>query len=171
MPAPRRDDPVDPLAEVPARWAAQGLTGEPWPFLAICSLSRLHQIVGRALDELLRGLDLGRTGYFLLTTLALISGGRARLSTLSRLVMIHPTTVTLTVDQLERAGLVTREPHPRDRRATLVAITDLGRDRAREANAAVERATGGALGDLAGLHEDLFTALRPARLAVGDTDL
>jgi DNA-binding MarR family transcriptional regulator len=154
---------------VHTRWADQGMGGEPWPFLAICSLSRLHQIVARALDDRLKSLELSRTGYFLLTTLALMNGGRALLSALGRLVMIHPTTVKLTVDQLERSGLVVRERHPRDRRATVVRITPLGLERARAANALLENAEEGALGELTGRYEELFGALRDARMAAGDT--
>lgn len=154
---------------VHARWEDQGMGGQPWPFLAICALSRLHQLIARALDDRLKPLGLSRTGYFLLTTLALMNGGRALLSTLSRLVMIHPTTVKLTVDQLERSGLVVRERHPRDRRATVVRITPLGLERARAANALLENAEEGALGELTGRYEELFGALRDARMAAGDT--
>src|SRR5690606_41835410 len=100
----------------------------PWPFLAICAVGRLNQLLNRSLDAELKRLDLTRTGYFLLTTLALLGNGRARLSTLGRFLMMHPTTVKLTADQLETAGLVTRARHPRDRPATLVPITPAGRD-------------------------------------------
>ena len=34
---------------------------------------------------------------------------------------------TVIVDDLERRGLITRSPHPRDRRAKVVALTDEGR--------------------------------------------
>ncbi|GAA2598436.1 hypothetical protein GCM10010411_34970 [Actinomadura fulvescens] len=152
------------------RWEGQGLPGEPWAFMAICSISRLHQFVKKALDIELKKVDLSRTGYFLLTTLALTTNGCARLSSLGRILMMHPTSVKLTVDQLEAAGLVTRTRHPRDRRATLVQITEAGFERAGEVNKALE-APGGALAALAGMHEDLFTALQPARLAIGDHEL
>lgn len=163
---------VDPLVSgVRERWDGQGLTGDPWPFMAICSVSRLHQILGKALDTELKKLHLSRTAYFLLTTLALITGGRARLSTLGRIVLLHPTTVKLTVVELERAGLVKRTPHPKDRRATLVGITESGMERVRAANEALEAATEGPLAALAGEYEDLFEALQPTRLAVGDVEL
>jgi DNA-binding MarR family transcriptional regulator len=42
---------------------------------------------------------------------------------------------TLVVDDLERRGLVRREPHPADRRAKLVTATDLGRAEAARAEA------------------------------------
>ena len=38
-------------------------------------------------------------------------------------------TVTALLDRLERAGLVTRTPHPRDRRMLQIELTPLGRDR------------------------------------------
>ncbi|NDU71273.1 MarR family transcriptional regulator [Actinomadura sp. DSM 109109] len=165
------DDGVDPLVMgVRDRWEGQGLLGEPWPFLAICSVGRLNQLLKKALDVELKRLDLTRTGYFLLTTLALTVHGRARLSTLGRILMMHPTTVKLTVDQLEAAGLVGRNRHPRDRRATLVEITAAGRERANEVSLALE-APGGALAAFDGLHRELFEALQPARLAAGDVEL
>jgi DNA-binding MarR family transcriptional regulator len=41
--------------------------------------------------------------------------------------------VTNIIDGLERSGFVTREPHERDRRTTLAAITEQGRRTAAEA--------------------------------------
>ncbi|TYB45229.1 MarR family winged helix-turn-helix transcriptional regulator [Actinomadura chibensis] len=164
-------DGVDPLVMgVRDRWEAQGLSGGPWPFMAICAVGRLNQLLKKALDAELKGLDLSRTGYFLLTTLALTTRGQARLSTLGRILMVHPTTVKLTVDQLEAAGFVARTPHPRDRRATLVRITAAGRDRANEVALALE-APESALAVFDDMHRDVFEALQPARLAAGDVEL
>lgn len=164
-------DSVDPLVMgVRDRWEKQGLRGGPWPFMTICAVGRLNQLLKKALDTELKRLDLTRTGYFLLTTLALTTRGRARLSTLGRILMMHPTTVKLTVDQLEAAGLVTRTPHPRDRRATLVGITPAGRERANEVSVALE-APGSALAEFDGMHREIFEALQPARLAAGDVEL
>lgn len=165
------DDGVDPLVMgVRDRWEGQGLLGGPWPFMAICAVGRLNQLLKKALDVELKRLDLTQTGYFLLTTLALINRGQARLSTLGRFMMMHPTTVKLTVDQLEAAGLVSRAPHPRDRRATLVEITSAGRERVSEVALALE-APGGELAAFDGMHRDIFEALQPARLAAGDVEL
>lgn len=162
---------MDPLVTgIRDRWKSHGLQGGPGPFMTISAVARLHQLLKKALDEELKQLDLGRTGYAVLTTLALIDSGEAQLSTLGRWLLVHPTTVKLTVDQLESAGLVTRSPHPSDRRATLVGITPQGRDRASAANLALD-APGGPLGNLAGAgHEELFAALQAARLAAGDLE-
>ncbi|MFC4911567.1 MarR family winged helix-turn-helix transcriptional regulator [Actinomadura gamaensis] len=162
--------PADPLVTgIHDRWDGQGLPGQPWPFMAICSVGRLYQLIKKALDGELERCGLSRTGFFLLTTLALSSGGRARLSTLGRILMLHPTSVKLTVDQLEADGLVSRSPHPRDRRATLVLITRAGRDLAGRVNLALE-SPDGPLGELAALYRPLFESLQPARLAAGDLD-
>lgn len=48
---------------------------------------------------------------------------------------IDPSTMVSLIDQLEEAGLATRRPHPKDRRAREVAITPKGRrllERARQ---------------------------------------
>ncbi len=53
--------------------------------------------------------------------------------------MVHPTTITLAVDQLEQRQLVARSAHPTDRRTTVVRLTKAGHevaDRATEALAA-----------------------------------
>jgi DNA-binding MarR family transcriptional regulator len=52
--------------------------------------------------------------------------------TLGQLAMaldLSPRTVTSLVDLLERDRLVSRKPHPHDRRATLVRMTQAGRDK------------------------------------------
>jgi len=152
-------------------WAEQDLPGQPWPFLAFCSISRFQQVLFRALDSELKQYEISRLGYFLLTTLTL-SGRSAGLGALSRMVMVHPTTVKLTIDQLEAAGLVVRESHPTDRRATLAVLTDQGLERVRAIGAALDGAeTEGPMGALNGRFQELFEALQPLRMAVGDTEL
>lgn len=163
---------VDPLVTgIQERWEGQGLPGGPWPFMAMCSVGRLHQLLNKALDAELKKLGLARTGYFLLTTLALTSSGGARLSTLSRFLMLHPTSVKLTVDQLKASGLVTRTRHPNDRRATLVTITEAGRERAGAVNDALESPDGAFAAFGGEMHRELFEALQAPRLAAGDLEL
>jgi DNA-binding MarR family transcriptional regulator len=45
---------------------------------------------------------------------------------------VTPRTITALVDGLVDTGFVTREPHPSDRRATLVTFTERGRTTAQE---------------------------------------
>jgi DNA-binding MarR family transcriptional regulator len=51
----------------------------------------------------------------------------------------EPPTITLSVRQLEEAGLVARQPSPTDRRATLVELSDKGRELLPELKAAWRR--------------------------------
>jgi DNA-binding MarR family transcriptional regulator len=59
------------------------------------------------------------------------SGG-VRSKELAEHLKIAPRSATEVVDALEAKGLVERSPDPRDRRATLVALTDRGRELAEE---------------------------------------
>ncbi|MFD9123591.1 MarR family winged helix-turn-helix transcriptional regulator [Kitasatospora sp. NPDC059571] len=74
------------------------------------------------------------------------SGEPLRMRDLSDLLGNAPRTTTALVDALERDGLVERVRHPADRRAFLVALTDAGARRHREAEeldrAALTAATG-----------------------------
>lgn len=56
-----------------------------------------------------------------------------RQTALAAALDVVPRSITSLVDDLERAGLVAREPDPTDRRATLVTVTDRG-GRARRAD-------------------------------------
>jgi DNA-binding MarR family transcriptional regulator len=52
---------------------------------------------------------------------------------------IDPPYMTIVVDDLERQGLVTRKPHPTDRRAKLVETTALGKQTAQRARVILNR--------------------------------
>jgi DNA-binding MarR family transcriptional regulator len=56
-----------------------------------------------------------------------------RMRDLSDMLGVAPRTATTIVDSLERDGLVERMRHPGDRRAFLLALTESGRARHREA--------------------------------------
>jgi DNA-binding MarR family transcriptional regulator len=56
-----------------------------------------------------------------------------RMRDLSEMLGVAARTATTIVDSLEREGLVERVRHPTDRRAFLLALTDAGRVRHREA--------------------------------------
>src|ERR1700754_1880645 len=54
--------------------------------------------------------------------------GSLPLSKVGERLQVHATSVTNVIDRLEAAGLVRREPNPRDGRGTLAVITTEGRD-------------------------------------------
>ena len=59
---------------------------------------------------------------------------RQPLGRLSKALLVHPTTITVAIDQLEGAGLVRRVPHPSDRRTVLAQLTRAGHDMAERAS-------------------------------------
>jgi DNA-binding MarR family transcriptional regulator len=93
---------------------------------AVTAVMRLHQILTANLDNALRGNDISRTGYLVLSTLGLAREHRLAMSQLSKRLMLHATTISLTVDQLRTRGLVERERHPTDGRTTLAVLTPAG---------------------------------------------
>ncbi len=79
------------------------------------------------------------------------------LRALADLLAADPPYVTLIVDDLEQRGLVQRTPHPEDRRAKLVALTEAGRSAAARADAILDEPPA-ALRDVSA--DDLATVLR-----------
>jgi len=61
------------------------------------------------------------------------------LSEIGQVIGVDNSAVTGLADRLEKAGYVTREPNPGDRRAWLLHITPQGRDEAQKASGVVRR--------------------------------
>jgi DNA-binding MarR family transcriptional regulator len=76
---------------------------------------------------------------------------------LAELLVADPPYATLIVDDLERRGLARRTPHPEDRRAKLVALTEAGQAAAARADAMLDEPPA-ALRDVPA--EDLAAMLR-----------
>jgi DNA-binding MarR family transcriptional regulator len=88
---------------------------------------------------------------------------------LAKRLDVTPRNVTALVDALEAQGLVTRQPHPVDRRALLVALTRAGRTIAAGMERGYERMTETLL---AGFSErDLTDLERVAALLAGALDV
>ena len=84
---------------------------------------------------MLKPFDLTFPRYEALMLLFYSRRGALPLGKMGDRLQVHRTSVTNIIDGLERSGFVTREPHERDRRTTLAAITASGRATAREATA------------------------------------
>ena len=61
--------------------------------------------------------------------LALHRATECRVADLADLQLVDPSVVSRQTSALERAGLIGRRPDPQDRRASLVSLTDAGRER------------------------------------------
>lgn len=159
-----RPDPVEWSRD---RWIAHDLPSAD-QFTAMAAILRTHHAMTASIDATLRPYDLTRTGYLLMTTLLLSREGTRPLGQLSRQLMVHPTTVTLALDQLEKRGLLHRRPHPTDRRTVLAVLTPAGRELLDE----VSPALAGTGFGLAGVDHDLtnrvIDVLREVRGKIGD---
>ncbi|PZS01186.1 MAG: MarR family transcriptional regulator [Pseudonocardiales bacterium] len=135
---------------------------------AATSVMRVQQILLTRYDRLLRPFGLTFARYEALVLLRFSRTGALPLKVVGSRLMVHPTSVTNTVDRLEAAGLVVRRPNPRDGRGVLARITPSGRKVA-------DRATGALMAVdfcLDCLNErqraSLTAALRDVRVAAGD---
>ena len=162
-------DYLDPIDWVGHYWRQQDL-GDPRKFLAMGSLLRLQQLMTSEIDRVLKAYDLTRTGYLVLATIQLSEDGTRLLSRIATHMLVHPTTVTLVVDKLEEQGLVTRQPHPTDRRATYARITPAGTAVMKEATRALDDVDFGLPGLTPAKAEQVMKILAPIRAQAGDVD-
>ena len=160
---------TDPIDWVGYWWDEQEL-GDTTRFQAVGSILRLHQLMSESITAALKPFDLHLNSYLLLATIQLSDNGARLLSHLATRIMVHPTTVTLLTDRLEAQGLLAREPHPTDRRATFARITPAGKALMKEATRALAE-IGFGLPELTSAQcEELVRMLKPVRAALGDTD-
>ncbi|HSK25335.1 MAG TPA: MarR family transcriptional regulator [Jiangellales bacterium] len=148
MPQPL-DLPFDPIARAAQTWRER--FGPSDAMAAATSVMRVHQLLLAELDAVCRPHDLTFARYEALVLLTFSRTGALPMARIGQRLMVHPTSVTNTVQRLEQAGYVRREPNPRDGRGTLARITDAGRE-------VVERVTADLMAADFGLR-----ALGPAR--------
>lgn len=99
---------------------------------AVTSIMRTQQILLGRIETVWKPHGLTFARFELLALLSFTREGALPMA--STRLQVHPTSVTNSVDRLERAGLVRRSAHPSDGRTKLAEITPQGR-------AAVEQAT------------------------------
>ncbi len=156
-------DPVDRAAEL---WREH--FGASGAMAAATSIMRVQQILIAEFDAIVGRHQLTFARYEALVLLTFSRTGALPLSKIGERLMVHPTSVTNTIDRLEAASLVQRQPNPRDGRGRLAAITPRGRDVVRLATADLMAANFGMDGlDDAQLAE-MFTLLRRLRVQAGD---
>lgn len=158
--------PFDPIERAAQLW--EDRWGPSAAMAAVTSIMRVQQILLSELDGILRTYDLTFARYEALVLLTFSRTGALPLSKIGERLMVHPTSVTNTVDRLESQGLVSRRPNPADGRGVLAAITPQGRE-------VVEEATGDLIAARFGMRaydEDqlrgVFALLRHLRVDAGD---
>jgi DNA-binding MarR family transcriptional regulator len=126
-------------------------------------LSRASHSLTTELTAALEGTEFSPRGH---TVLAAAMGGHHTQTDLARLVGIDKTTMMVTLDELEAAGLALRRPLSTDRRARLVEVTKAGEKKLREVEKVFDRVREDVLGALP--EEDREVFLRSlGRLACG----
>jgi DNA-binding MarR family transcriptional regulator len=157
----------DSIAWMRMRWEESGAPA-PSQFAALASVLRATAIMTEEVDRVLKEQNLTRTGYLVMVTLQMSDGFARPLGQLSKRLLVHPTTVTMVIDQLENAGLVERKPHPTDRRTVLAVLTPAGSKAASAASAALSD-VGFGLPGIDDATADRITAdLRLVRRSLGD---
>ncbi|ATB29701.1 MarR family winged helix-turn-helix transcriptional regulator [Melittangium boletus] len=97
-------------------------------------VSTAHRLRNQANERLREcGLSLAR-----LKVMDLLEAQPRRMREVSDALGVVPRTLTDTVDGLEAEGLVRREEDPEDRRATLLRLTEPGRERLHQAHALLD---------------------------------
>jgi DNA-binding MarR family transcriptional regulator len=160
----------DPVQWMRFFWEQQS-DEDPSGFLAMTSLLRLHHLMRNTLDHQLRtAFEISLTDFQILKALQLSDTGTWVLSRMAWHLMVHATTVTLSIDRLEAKQMVTRHSHPHDRRASLVTITDDGRDVADDATRSLRQYEFGLPGLTASQARALTATVARVRASAGDVD-
>jgi MarR family transcriptional regulator, transcriptional regulator for hemolysin len=116
-------------------------------------LTRASQLLH---GEFARALDASGISPREHAVLATAMTGEHTQTDLARMVGLDKTTMMVTLDELEKAGLAQRRPLPADRRARVVAVTDAGRQTVADAETILDRVRDQVLGLLPADQRDSF---------------
>jgi DNA-binding MarR family transcriptional regulator len=158
--------PFDPIERAAQIW--ENRFGDAKAMAAVTTIMRVQQILLAGLDGLLRPHGLTFARYEALVLLSFSREGALPMSLIGQRLMVHPTSVTNTIDRLERQQFVVRRPNPRDGRGTLAEITPAGREVMQQATADLMSAKFGMAGYEGGQLQELFDMLRGLRVTAGD---
>jgi DNA-binding MarR family transcriptional regulator len=161
------DSDSDSVEWMRQRWIEHGAP-RPAQFAAMASLLRTSVVMTNELDRVLKELQLTRTGYLVMITQQMSRDATRPLGQLSKALLVHPTTVTLVIDQLEKSKLVRRKPHPSDRRTILAQLTPKGHEMVEKASAALAEVGFGLKGISDATASRVTADLRRVRQALGD---
>ncbi|WP_047868509.1 MarR family winged helix-turn-helix transcriptional regulator [Nocardiopsis sp. RV163] len=127
--------PFDPIERAHDNWTRRW--GPSPAMAAVTSVMRAQQILIGELDGALKPFGLTFARYEALVLLTFSGSGSLPLGKIGERLMVHPTSVTNTIDRLEGQGFVRRRPNPSDGRGVLAEITDAGRRVTEEATGAL----------------------------------
>lgn len=111
--------------------------GDDRHVVASAAILRAFKIVSSRVEAELAVLGLTTPRYEVLGLLEASPDGHLSPTELSRATLLHPATMTHTVNALEKRKLIRRRPKPSDKRVLLAEITPLGRKVVKRANDAL----------------------------------
>lgn len=159
---------LDPIAEARRHWEARWAADPSRAMAAITSIMRTQQLLLARYDELLRPFRLTFPRYEALMLLSFTQAGELPIGKMGERLQVHRSSVTNVVEKLVGDGLAQRLPHPTDGRATLVRITDAGREVATAATRVLNGDRFGLATLDPGDQEELVRILAALRRDVGD---
>ena len=119
-------DGVDQILE---QWRNERPDLDPSPIGIVGRVSRLARELEQRLEPVYKAHGLEPGWHDVLATLRRTGPPyRLRPTDLTESLMLTSSGTTKRLDRLEQAGLIAREPDPADRRGTLIALTDAGRE-------------------------------------------
>jgi MarR family transcriptional regulator for hemolysin len=110
-------------------------------------LAQASHVLKTELTAALEGLGISPRAHHVLKT---AMQGEYTQTELARIIGLDKTTMVVTLDELEGAGLAERRPSATDRRARVVAVTKAGTGKVRQAEAIAAR-----------IHADVLESLPP----------
>jgi DNA-binding MarR family transcriptional regulator len=116
-------------------------------------LSRASHVLTTELTAALEELDLAPRGHMVLVA---AQGGAHTQTELARMIGLDKTTMVVTLDELEAAGLAERRPSPTDRRARVIVVTKAGERLMRKADKIFDDIRADVLGALAEDERQVF---------------
>jgi DNA-binding MarR family transcriptional regulator len=126
MPPVRPSGTIDPIREAVDNWRVHGF-GMLAHMEATTSIMRLQQILSAQIEQALKQFNVTFAQYEALVLLHFSRDGALPLGQMGQRLMVHPATVTSTIDLLEKKNLVKRERNQADRRVVLACLTHAGR--------------------------------------------
>lgn len=156
----------DPIERAGQNW--EHTWGPALTMRAATSIFRVQQLLLARFDELLRPHQLTFARYEALVLLRFSRRGELPLKVIGSRLMVHPTSVTNTIERLTRSGFVQRRPNPADGRGVLAAITGTGRRVVEQATAVLVAVDFGLADVDAADLERLVAVLAQVRQAAGD---
>ena len=116
---------IDPVGEVVRQWSTHGLPAIEH-LEAATAMMRMQQLMTTSIDRELRPFRINNPQFEALLLLYFSPNGAVPLGRMGRRLMVHPATVTNTIDQLQSKGLVERVRSEQDRRLIFAKLTPRG---------------------------------------------